>query len=274
MVARAVPTQRDVPVVSQGITVRLFTAWRVLLTRLGHGIALGAERAWFFLRRAAASTVALSGKAVRGTTRATREGVGELGDSLGWLFKGWRRVVTKTVSVARPSERLASARMLLSDALMVLRCPTTFGSLDAPRADRLAALGFRTFVLGSMGGVILGWLTAGSPGSALAAAVNSALWAGARLAVLIALAPQGRRMRLVTFTAWGVSLLPYLLGVTDGLRLVALAGSAFVCFGALRGAGLRAGTTRTMTVWAFGGQAGVSVLGWLLRGGLAVLVGL
>ncbi|MDO8949561.1 MAG: hypothetical protein Q8S43_10305 [Actinomycetota bacterium] len=197
-----------------------------------------------------------------------------IGDSLGWLFTGWRRAVTRSAAVLRPRERIASIRRTLVDASMVIARPATFGLLDATRGDRVAALGFRAFLLGSAGTIALGWTTAGSPGVAVASALTSALWAGARLAILVALAPRGNRARMITVAVWCVSLLPYLIGLTEGLRLVALAGSAFICLGALSGAGLQARIVRTMTAWAFGGQVGVLLLGWLLRGGLAVLAGI
>ncbi len=78
----------------------------------------------------------------------------------------------------------------------------------------------------------------------------------------------------MTAAAWSVSLLPYLLGATEELRIVALGASALLCLGALKGAGLRSADARTMVGWAFGGQAGVLTFGWLISGGLAILTAL
>lgn len=274
MVARAVPAQSDRPVERPGSTARLFTTWRVLLTRTGRLLVRAVQGTLGGLSRGGANVTSLVARESRHAVSASREGFGLIGDSLGWLFTGWRRAVTRSAAVLRPRERIASIRRTLVDASMVLARPATFGLLDATRGDRVAALGFRAFLLGSAGTIALGWTTAGSPGVAVASALTSALWAGARLAILVALAPRGNRARMITVAVWCVSLLPHLIGLTEGLRLVALAGSAFICLGALSGAGLQARIVRTMTAWAFGGQVGVLLLGWLLRGGLAVLAGL
>ncbi|KAF0207334.1 MAG: hypothetical protein FD171_1835 [Actinobacteria bacterium] len=274
MVARPVPTHSDQPAARTSAPARLFTTWRVLLTRVGRGIALEVQAALNGLRRGASRTTNLVAQGSRRAMRDSREGLGLIGDSLAWLFNGWRRVVTRTAATLRPQERLASTRRTLTDAIMLIKQPASFGLLDASRADRLAALGFRSYLLGSAGAIAIGWTTAGSPGVAIASALTSALWAGARLAILVALAPRGNRARMITVAVWCASLLPYLIGATEGLRFVALAGSAFICLGALRGVGVQAPTARTMTAWAYGGQVGVSLLGWLLRGGLAVLASL
>jgi len=187
----------------------------------------------------------------------------------------WRvllsRLALQCAAVARPQARIAFVPEMLADALRVLTHPTAFGSLDGARADRLAALGLRALVFGTTAGAVLGWMTSGIPGPAIASAVNNVLWAAARLSILLVLAPRDRRYRPLTIAVWSVSLLPYLIGVTDGLRLVALAGSWIVCHEALGSSGVRRVTARTMTLWAFGGQIGVSVAGWLLRVGLTLL---
>lgn len=274
MVARALPTESDAPAVSSGVVRRVFTTWRVLLTKFAHALVAASETVSSGARHAAGA----SGTRIRTTARSTRGffavGAGEIGDSLSWLFNGWRRVVSRVLSLVRPRARFAQLRSVFVDAYALLASPTSFGALTATRADRLATFGFRAFVLGSAASLIVGLMAAGNPGPSIASVANGFLWAGARLAILLALAPRNRRTLALTTAAWGASLLPYLLGMTDELRWVALGASAFVCYGALSGAGLKRETVRTMTAWAFGGQAGVLAAGWLLRGVLAVLAAL
>jgi len=271
MVARAEQTHSDPPATLTGVPGRLFMTWRVLLTRFGRMLAGSRSDVTTRARHVAS---ALGDRVRASTDRAsvvTRGGVDEVADSVVWLFNGWRRALTRVLSKAQPRARIASVRSTFTDAVAVLVRPESFGSLDATRADRLAALGLRALVVGSILGVVIGRSGARFTGPAIAAAATGLLWAVARLAILLALAPRDRRQRTLTVAVWGFSLLPYLIGVTDGLRLVALAVSAFICFGALRGAGLKHPTVRRMTLWAFGGQVGISAVGWLLLGGLALL---
>lgn len=271
MVARAIPTESDATAASSGTVRRLFTTWRVMLTKFALALVKAAESASRRARRLAGT----SGTGMRATPDGgqivPRGGAREVGASLAWLFDGWRRLVSRVASLIRPRERFAAARSVCVGAYTLLANPASFGSLDASRADKLVTLGLRAFVLGSAASIVIGMTTSGGPGPSIASVVNGALWAAARLAILLALAPRDRRSRMLTAAVWSASLLPYLLGVTDGLRWVALGSSAFVCYGALLGAGLRRETVRTMTAWAFGGQAGVLAAGWLLRGALALL---
>ncbi len=253
MVARAIPSESDAPATSSGTVRRLFTTWRLLLTKFARLLVAAAEGvSW-------------------GPQRVTRSGGREVSNSLAWLFNGWRRLVSRVLSFIRLRERFAAARSACVDAYTLLSNPASFGSLDTPRADRLAALGLRAFVLGSAASIVVGMSTSGGPGPSIASVLNGVIWAAARLAILLALTPRDRRSRVLTAAVWSASLLPYLLGVTDALRWVALGASAFLCYGALSDAGFRRETVRTMTAWAFGGQAGVLVAGWLLRGALALL---
>jgi len=271
MVARTIPTDSDASAATPGAARRLFTTWRVVLTKFSLALVAAAEYVAGRARRAAGTRGTETRSTQRDAPNAVRSGVREVGDSLARLFDGWRRLVSRVASIVRPRERFADARSVCVDAYMLLAQPASFGSLDASRADRLAALGLRAFVLGSATSVAIGVATAGAPGPSIASALSGVLWALARLAILLAIAPVDRRSRMLTAAVWGASLLPYLLGVTDALRWVALGASAFVCYGALSGAGIRLGTVRTMTAWAFGGQAGVFAAGWLLRGAIALL---
>lgn len=269
MVARATPTESDASAASSSTVRRLFTTWRIVLTKFARALVAAFESVTRGARRVAGAR----GTLVRATPNRGQRvvGGGEVGASLAWLFNGWRRLVSRAVSFIRPRERFAAVRAVCVDAYIVLANPASFGSIDASRADKLVALGLRAFVLGSAASIVIGMTASGGPGSSIASVLNGVLWAAARLAILLALAPRDRRSRMLTAAVWSASLLPYLLGVTDGLRWVALGASAFVCYGALLGAGLRRETVRTMTAWAFGGQAGVLAAGWLLRGVLALL---
>lgn len=271
MVARAIPTIIDPPKPASDIAYRLFKTWRVVLTRFARGIISVTEGASSGARRITRAGVAWSRTTARHSTQAVGDRVGDVSDSLGWLFNGWRRLLSRMLAFARPRERFAAVRSVCTDAYMLLARPESFGTLDSARADRLVTLGLRAFIVGSAVSIGVGVVTTGAPGPSIASVVNGALWAAARLAILIALAPRDRRSRVLTAAVWSASLLPYLLGLTDGLRWVALGASAFLCYGALSGAGLRRETVRTMTAWAFGGQVAVLMTSWLLRGALALL---
>lgn len=160
------------------------------------------------------------------------------------------------------------------DAVRFLRRPKTLGSLDATSVDRIAALGVRALLFGSLLRIAVGWLTSRMVGVSGAQTIGMLAWAAVRLAILVVLAPAGRVERVRAYAAWAVSLVPFALGATEGLRFLALAASAWLCLDALQSLGESRRTARTMVLWSFGGQAGVVALGWLVRGGVAAMISL
>ncbi len=160
------------------------------------------------------------------------------------------------------------------DSVRVLREPGVLGGLDPAAIDRVASLGVRALLLGATASFFTGWITDGALGLSVARSAGALAWAGVRLAILITLVAGDRRSSLRVYAAWAVSLVPFVFGATEGLRFLALGASAWLCLGALEGLGIRPQRSRTAVVWAFGGQAGVVAIGWLLRGGIAAIASL
>ncbi len=136
-------------------------------------------------------------------------------------------------------------------------------SRDAAAVATAAAFGPRAAAAGVAFtcAVVLG--TGGTLRGVAATALVEALWALGRYAILrIVVQPRPRYRRRLT-AAYLAGLIPMALGVTDGLRLIALAGSAVLTMRGLRGAGFRPRATRTAIGWAFGGHAATIALGWL-----------
>ena len=292
MVARPMPTQSVAAQDSSGWGERLFKTWRLSLTRLGRGSVRLVSRSSDALSKTARSTangvratMDTAADDVRGLTHdaieSTTTSASAYAESITWLYGGWRRAVTRVARVmrnARFGARLTAASsvvaVLATDTVRFARTPSTFGTLEPTRASRVARLGLGALIVGIALGLGLGWVTGLNAGAGLSRALGTALWACARLVVLLALAPRGARLKAITLAAWSASLLPYLAGLTEGLRVLALVASAYLCFGALRGSGVSNRDSRTMTAWAFGGHAGVTALGWALRGMVALLAAL
>jgi hypothetical protein len=197
-----------------------------------------------------------------------------MSDSIGWLFSGWKRVLARVGTALSPAEPLKRIVTVLRDAARFVRVPETLGDVESASANRVAALGIGALFVGALAGVAVGRFTSGSLGVPTTQALGMLIWAGARLAILMALAPRGADPRRRTYTAWAVSLIPFALGATEGLRLVALLASAWLCLRALESLDESPQTAKTMVLWAFGGQVAVVALGWLLRGGIAAIASL
>ncbi len=221
-----------------------------------------------------ASTLASSRKTTESLVASSRRSADEFADAAGWIFDGWRRFLGRIARVLAVRARLERARDAARTAVTYLRRPDTLGNLDPPSIDSLTAIGIRALILGSVASIAVGWLTAGALGVPVARAIGSIVWAAARLAILIALGPRGRESHLRVYGAWTCSLIPFAFGVTEGLRLLTLAASAWLCLEGLVALGERRRIARTMVLWSFGGQAGVIALGWLLRGGIAAITAL
>ncbi|PKQ37616.1 MAG: hypothetical protein CVT59_07130 [Actinobacteria bacterium HGW-Actinobacteria-1] len=207
-------------------------------------------------------------------TARTAQTIDEFADSIGWVFDGWRRALARFGRLLAVRTRLARVRRVTVDVVTYLRSPGTLADLSAPSIDSVAAFGVRALILGAVASIAVGWITTGAFGIAVARAVGALAWAAARLAILIALSPRGRSSHLRAFAAWACSLIPFMFGATEGLRLLTLAASAWLCLEGLIALGEHKRVAQTMVLWSFGGQASVIALGWLLRGGIAAIAAL
>ncbi|TDB37004.1 MAG: hypothetical protein D9V44_10925 [Actinobacteria bacterium] len=281
MVARSDTTIASRP----GAIAGWFQAWRKMLTitartlrRLPGWIAAGIRRCAISTREAArnrlSAALASSRRRARAVVTGTVRNAEEVTDSVGWIFDGWRRFLARTGRVLAVRTRLTRMQSASRYVVTYLRRPAALGDLDVTAIDSVAAFGVRTLIIGSFAGIVVGWLTMGAFGIAVSRAAGTLAWAAARLAILLALSPRGRENHLRAYAAWACSLVPFIFGVTEGLRLLALAASAWLCLEGLLALDVHKRTARSMVLWSFGGQASVIALGWLLRGGIAAIAAL
>lgn len=281
MVARS-----DTTIVSHpGAIAGWFRAWRRLLTvtlrtvrrtpgRIADGVRHGATSAFSAIREWVSATLRSSRRRAKEMTTRTAQNVYEFADSIGWVFDGWRRVLARVGRFLAVRARLSRVRRVTGDVVAYLRSPGTLADLSATSIDSIAAFGLRALILGAVASITVGWITNGAFGIAIARAVGGLAWAAARLAILLALSPRGRSSHLRAYAAWACSLIPFMFGATEGLRLLTLAASAWLCLEGLTALGEHKRVARTMVLWSFGGQASVIALGWLLRGGIAAIAAL
>lgn len=105
----------------------------------------------------------------------------------------------------------------------------------------------------------------------MVAAAGEVLWASMRFIIIALLMPRGVISRSRLSVAFLAGLLPYALGITWLLRLIALGASASLTHRGLVGAGVSRDDTRVVIGWAFGGQAAVLATGWLVRAVVALV---
>jgi len=205
-----------------------------------------------------------------------REVILALGMPLHSFFTSWRRLLTTVFSaLTRSGSAARGAAMRWAGqwrlALRALRDPATASETEHRRA---AALGLRAFAAGLLaaGGVSL---AAGGPWRAvLALVVIESLWAVARW-IIIAASLRGSRTaaRTPSGIPFAAGLIPYALALDPALRVAALLASWWLTVRGLRATGRSRRDARFAGAWAFGGQLGVAALGWLVRGGLALVLG-
>lgn len=264
MVARRIPpTESATAPRTARLVATWFTSWRRLLTRLRDRGRAVARVTTAGARSASSHTVDSLRKAADVVGRS-------LGATTGGIGRAWRRTVTATARGLAPARRWASVKTTARDAITFYRSPSSFGGLSAPAADRVASLGVRFFLLGLGIAVGVGLWRTGTWRPSAGGALTAAVWALARLGVLLWLGPSDKRMRRVVVAIWAASLAPFALGATEGLRYVALAASAVLWFGAARSVDIPEVDARTMVAWGFGGQAAVMLGSVVLRALLAL----
>ncbi|MHB8966330.1 MAG: hypothetical protein ACYC52_10225 [Coriobacteriia bacterium] len=267
MVARHMPPTESATALRQGRFVRTwFVQWRRILTRVRDGMITASSAVTAGLKAAR--------KRIAHRLRAAADIAGRgVSGAVGGIGHGWRRALTMAARGLAPARRWATVRATATDALEFYRSPGSFGTLSASAADRIAALGLRLFLLGLGLAVGLGLWRTGTWRPSAGGALTATMWALARLGVMLWLAPRNGRVQRVVIAAWAASLAPFVVGMTEGLRYIALAASAALCLGALGGTRVPQRDARTMVVWAFGGQATVMVGGIAARALLALVFG-
>lgn len=142
---------------------------------------------------------------------------------------------------------------------------------DALLRRTAAAIGLRSFSVGMLLAALVAW-NGGGWGPAIVVVLSEILWASARFIILALLVPPGSIDRSRLATAFLAGVLPYLLGATPALRVVALALSAALTYRGLLGAGLARRDTTRAVAWSFGGQVATVALSWAVRAVVALVV--
>ncbi|MDO9557269.1 MAG: hypothetical protein Q7J82_06780 [Coriobacteriia bacterium] len=139
---------------------------------------------------------------------------------------------------------------------------------EAP--SRIAAFGARAFLAGALGLVAVSAITGSDTTVAGTRALTAVVWAFARLGVMLFFARGDQRAAIAT--GWAAGLLPYLVGVTLGLRAVAFFISAIYTDAALTGVGIDRERSHSLVVRAFGAQGIVVGALWAARAIIAAVV--
>lgn len=199
-----------------------------------------------------------------------REGLtGDGGGRGAAWFAWWRRRLTAVSRlVARLPAVLRPAGRGVALLARFVEHPATAAADDH---ERRALAGAGLFSL--LAGIVLSLVLAPALGitrpEAAFAVVWTLLWAAIRLLVLALALPGLGRARLGR--AWAAALLPAIVGVTDPLRVLAFAASAWLTFGALRNEGVHRRRAMRATSWAFGAQFAGAAVRWLSSGFLLYL---
>lgn len=211
------------------------------------------------------------------TGDTVRETEGAAGASELALFTAWRRTLGQIVlAFVRAGALIARiCRAWLEGwrrAIAYNRDPASaWLDPDDRTRNAAAALGLRGFVFGMLITAVLVYVEKGIWTAAAISVISEVLWASARFMIIALLMRPGSIDRPRLSTVYLAGLLPYLFGVTAGMRLVALALSALLTYRGLAAAGVRTRDVRTSTGWAFGGQVGAVALGWAIRAIVALI---
>jgi hypothetical protein len=204
--------------------------------------------------------------------------LGALATTAEAFFATWLRVLgriaTAFVRLGRSAGRAAERWKLQWAALLgyLMHPDRAWAAADQQQIGLGAAFGVRALLAGLLASAALTLLGGGALPAALGPVLTESLWAAGRIAVCALLVPASALPRERLLAACLAGLAPYALGLTFGLRALALVLSAAATHRFLRAAGLAGPATRTAVAWAFGGQAAVVVFGIALRGGLAAIL--
>ncbi|MHB1323644.1 MAG: hypothetical protein ACYCXZ_04770 [Coriobacteriia bacterium] len=195
------------------------------------------------------------------------------------MFTAWRQLLDSSAgALARVGRRASRTWHAWSAQWVLLGEYHAISALpwreEAGRARETAsAVGLRAFAFGML---VAGLATSAArnawvPG--VAVVILEVLWAAARYVIIALTVPKGSVDRWRLGTACFAGLVPYVFGATPALRLIALAASGHLTHRGLIGAGVPRADASRAIAWSFGGQVGVTAAGWVLRAGVALLVG-
>lgn len=188
----------------------------------------------------------------------------------GELFGYWRVAVTKALRAARSLPSRSGATAWLASVADFIGRPEGMICSNDPRARVLVSrTGYGLLAIGTSLAAFVTWHSGAGAVAAVADGARLIVWAGARLAVMrLAATGELRTRPAAVGVAWSGGLMPLALAATPYLHAVALVASAALTWRALRAGG---GTKRevwSMVGAAFGGQAAVEVVAWMVRGGI------
>lgn len=209
-----------------------------------------------------------------GNAAAPQVGLGSIASR---LFFIWRRMIAAVASwpvrIARSAATLVQTWISQWRAAIRyhLNAESPWEAAEVKDREAAAALGLRAFAFGLIALAILTASSHNTWGPGAVAAAGEVLWASMRFIIIALLVPPGAIGRSRLSTAFLAGLLPFALGVTWLLRLVALGASSLLTYRGLAGAGVTRGDARVVVSWAFGGQAAVLASGWFVRAVVALL---
>lgn len=190
------------------------------------------------------------------------------------LFEWWRGALARALNAVGNAAKSLSAAALpaLHDVATATRSIAVGAKLPQSRAIRVVS----PFLVLCGASLSIG-LSIGTPwlGREVLAFITVAIWAIVRLAVmnLVAGAPRGETESALR-TAWSLGLLPFVIGLTPDLRLLALVVSAALTYRALRCSGFVQRAALRMVAWAWGIQLVAGLLSILARNGLVLFTAL
>lgn len=197
-------------------------------------------------------------------------------DALAALFLLWRRAVTRTWHAGRRFRgALRNAAGHWVDAWSaelgyILHPGRNLQHTDARRGV-VAGFGVLSFVAGMLLAIGIAVSRGDRPAAIVGVIAVEIAWTVARFWVLT-LVLRDIEPRESVAALYLAGLVPYALAATPVMRFGALALSALLTSRGLLGAGIPSADARTATAWAFSGQVLVLLLGFVMRGALAMLV--
>lgn len=192
---------------------------------------------------------------------------------LAW-FLTWRLLLTRALFLPiRTAKRLRYEPRPGLVLAYVLTPESTMRSAEGAPA-RLSAFGIRAFLAGALGLVVISAITGGDTTIAGSGVLSAVVWAFARLGMMLFFARVNRAERTAVVTGWAAGLLPYVIGVTIGLRAIAFLVSAIYTDAALSGVGIDRKRSRSMVARTFSAQGIVVGASWGVRAIIAAFVAL
>ncbi len=213
---------------------------------------------------------------------ARENGQGRPASAAAGLAHAWRALLTSILhpdrrrpSVPSQSESPVQPPQTSTNAEPNVEPTVTRPALLSPTMYAPASLGVTLFVIGA--GARIGVGVASGEGLSVATGiVTTVIWAGVRL-ILMRLTPSlaaSSRLKTPVLTRfWAAGLAPYVLAVLPETRLVAWVASAWLTRKRAIESGVSRAHASRMIGVAWGFQAGLTILGWLGKSILILLLG-